>query len=103
MRGCCAHGNHYGGAVSCSRSRRKIRCNRARDRLGSPSKAASYPTVEVRTMQVAPDPATLLAVAEAVQKGALSIPLGERFSLKDAAKAHSAAEKGVAGKILLLV
>jgi hypothetical protein len=38
-----------------------------------------------------------------VQKGALSIPLGESFSLKEAAKAHAAAEKGGAGKILLLV
>jgi NADPH:quinone reductase-like Zn-dependent oxidoreductase len=42
-------------------------------------------------------------MAEAVQKGALSIPLGERFSLKDAGKAHAAAEKDSAGKILLLV
>jgi NADPH:quinone reductase-like Zn-dependent oxidoreductase len=71
--------------------------------LGSPSKALSFPTVKVQTMQVTPDPATLLVMAGAVQKGALSIPLGERFSLKDAGKAHAAAEKGSAGKILLLV
>jgi NADPH:quinone reductase-like Zn-dependent oxidoreductase len=71
--------------------------------LGSPSKAGSYPTVEVKTMQVTADPVVLLAMAEAVQKGALSIPLGERFSLKDAGMAHAAAEKGSAGKILLLV
>jgi NADPH:quinone reductase-like Zn-dependent oxidoreductase len=70
--------------------------------LGSPGNAGSYPTVKVKTMQVTPDPATLLAMAEAVQRGALSIPLGERFSLKDAGKAHAAAEKGSAGKILLL-
>jgi NADPH:quinone reductase-like Zn-dependent oxidoreductase len=71
--------------------------------LGPPGKAPSYPTVKVKTMQVTPDSATLLAMAAAVQKGALSIPLGESFSLKDAAKAHAAAEKGGAGKILLLV
>jgi NADPH:quinone reductase-like Zn-dependent oxidoreductase len=71
--------------------------------LGPPSTAASYPTVEVKPMQVTPDPAILVAMAEAVQKGAFSIPLGDRFSLKDAGKAHSAAEKGGAGKILLLV
>jgi NADPH:quinone reductase-like Zn-dependent oxidoreductase len=70
--------------------------------LASPSKAASYPSVTVKTMQVTPDTTTLLAMAEAVEKGALSIPLGERFALKHAAKAHAAAEKGGAGKILLL-
>jgi NADPH:quinone reductase-like Zn-dependent oxidoreductase len=71
--------------------------------LGPPTKAASYPTVEVKPMQVTPEPAVLLAMAEAVQKGAFSIPLGQRFPLKDAGKAHAAAEKGGAGKILLLV
>jgi NADPH:quinone reductase-like Zn-dependent oxidoreductase len=71
--------------------------------LGSPSTAASYPTVLVKPMQVSPDPAVLLAMAEAVQKGAFSIPLGQKFSLEDAGKAHAAAEKGSAGKILLLV
>jgi NADPH:quinone reductase-like Zn-dependent oxidoreductase len=70
--------------------------------LASPSKAASYPSVTVKTMQVTPDTTTLLAMAEAVEKGALSIPLGEMFALKHAAKAHAAAEKGGAGKILLL-
>jgi hypothetical protein len=54
-------------------------------------------------MQVTPDPAVLLAMARAVQQRALSIPLGSRFSLEDAGKAHAAAEKGGAGKILLLV
>ena len=34
--------------------------------LGPPSKAASYPTVEVKSMQVTPEPAVLLATAEAV-------------------------------------
>jgi NADPH:quinone reductase-like Zn-dependent oxidoreductase len=71
--------------------------------LGPPSEAANYPTVEVKTMQVTADSAVLSAMAEAVQKGALSIPLGQKFSLKDAGKAHAAAEKGSTGKILLLV
>jgi NADPH:quinone reductase-like Zn-dependent oxidoreductase len=57
----------------------------------------------VKPMQVSPDPAVLLAMAEAVQKGAFWIPLGQKFSLEDAGKAHAAAEKGSAGKILLLV
>ena len=71
--------------------------------LGPPSTAASYPTVAVKPMQVVADPGVLFAMAEAVQKGAFSIPLGQRFSLKDAGKAHAAAEKGGAGKILLVV
>jgi NADPH:quinone reductase-like Zn-dependent oxidoreductase len=71
--------------------------------LGPPSTAASYPTVEVKPMQVTRDPAILVAMAEAVQKGAFSIPLGQKFSLEDASNAHAAAEKGSAGKILLLV
>jgi NADPH:quinone reductase-like Zn-dependent oxidoreductase len=71
--------------------------------LGPPSTAASYPKVQVKPMVVSPDPALLLEMAEAVQKGAFSIPLGEKFSLVDAAKAHAAAEKGSAGKILLLM
>jgi len=71
--------------------------------LGPPSTAADYQTVEVKPMQVSPDPAVLLAMAEALRKGAFSIPLGQRFSLRDAGKAHAAAEKGSAGKILLIV
>ena len=71
--------------------------------LGPPSEAASYPTVEVKTMEVTSDSHLLRTLADAVQKGTLTIPLGERFSLKDAGKAHALAEKGSAGKILLLV
>jgi NADPH:quinone reductase-like Zn-dependent oxidoreductase len=70
--------------------------------LGPPSSAANYPTVQVKPMQVTPNSAVLLAMAEAVQKGALLIPLGQRFALADAGQAHAAAEKGSAGKILLL-
>jgi NADPH:quinone reductase-like Zn-dependent oxidoreductase len=70
--------------------------------LGPPSTAASYPKVQVEPMAVTPDPVLLLEMAEAVQKGAFSIPLGQKFALADAGKAHAAAEKGSAGKILLL-
>jgi len=71
--------------------------------LGPPSNAASYPKVQVKPMVVTPDPALLLAMGEAVQKGAFSIPLGQQFSLADAGGAHAAAERGSAGKILLLI
>jgi NADPH:quinone reductase-like Zn-dependent oxidoreductase len=70
--------------------------------LGPPANAASYPAVKVRPMQVTPDAKTLLHMARAVQAGKLEIPLGQRFPLKDASRAHAAAEKGAAGKILLL-
>jgi len=41
-------------------------------------------------------------MAEAVRDGKLVIPIGQRLPLREAAEAHAAAEKGVAGKILLL-
>jgi NADPH:quinone reductase-like Zn-dependent oxidoreductase len=70
--------------------------------LGPPTSAASYPTVQVKPIQLTPDSAVLLTMAEAVRKGALSIPLGQRFPLADAGQAHAAAERGGARKILLL-
>ena len=70
--------------------------------LGAPTNAAEYPSIAVKTMQVKADPRVLSHMAEAVRSGKLSIPLGQRFALKDANKAHAAAEKGAAGKILLV-
>jgi NADPH:quinone reductase-like Zn-dependent oxidoreductase len=70
--------------------------------LGAPTNAAKYPSIAVKTMEVKADPQVLLHMAEAVRSGKLSIPLGQRFALKDANKAHAAAEKGAAGKILLV-
>jgi NADPH:quinone reductase-like Zn-dependent oxidoreductase len=71
--------------------------------LGPPSTAARYATVQVKPMQVTPDPDVLLEMAEGIQNGAFTIPLGQKFALADAGKAHAAAEKGSAGKILLLL
>jgi NADPH:quinone reductase-like Zn-dependent oxidoreductase len=70
--------------------------------LAAPGNAASYPYVRAETMQVRPAPATLGRIAEAVLAGKLQIPLGERFALADASKAHLAAEKGAPGKLLLV-
>jgi NADPH:quinone reductase-like Zn-dependent oxidoreductase len=70
--------------------------------LSPPTNAAEYPSIAVKTMQVKADPRVLSHMAEAVRSGKLSIPLGQRFALKDANKAHAAAEKGAAGKILLV-
>jgi NADPH:quinone reductase-like Zn-dependent oxidoreductase len=70
--------------------------------LAPPSNAASRPDVRVESMRVKPAPATLVLMAEAVRTGKLEIPLGRRYPLSDARKAHSDAEKGAAGKLLLL-
>jgi NADPH:quinone reductase-like Zn-dependent oxidoreductase len=69
--------------------------------LGPPSNAAARPDVVIKTMQVKPDPATLVRMARAVQSRAFSIPIGESFPLNDAHAAHGAAEGGHSGKILL--
>ena len=70
--------------------------------LAPPSKASAYSDVQIRTMQVKPAPATLLHMAEAVRSRRLAIPLGQRFALADANKAHTAAENRALGKLLLL-
>jgi len=70
--------------------------------LGAPATATAYPQVQVKVMQVKTDPMTQLRMAYAVVERRLAIPLGERFELKDAAKAHAAAEKGARGKLMLL-
>jgi NADPH:quinone reductase-like Zn-dependent oxidoreductase len=70
--------------------------------LEPPRNAAAYPDVAVKIMQVKPVPATLLQMANAVKAGKLVIPIRQRFALADASKAHGAAEKGAAGKLLLL-
>jgi NADPH:quinone reductase-like Zn-dependent oxidoreductase len=66
------------------------------------SNASAHPDVLVETMQAKPAPATLVQMAEAVGTGKLVIPLGQRYALSKAREAHSAAEKGAAGKLLLL-
>jgi NADPH:quinone reductase-like Zn-dependent oxidoreductase len=70
--------------------------------LASPSNAAARPDVRIETMIVKPAPAILVHMAEAVKAGKLVIPLGQRFALADANKAHLAAENGAPGKLLLL-
>jgi NADPH:quinone reductase-like Zn-dependent oxidoreductase len=70
--------------------------------VGPPGNANTYPAVRVATMQVKAVPATLLRMAQAVKAGKLVIPVGQRFALADASKAHLAAEKGASGKLLLI-
>jgi NADPH:quinone reductase-like Zn-dependent oxidoreductase len=71
--------------------------------LRPPSNAAAHPDISVETMRAKPAPATLAVMAEAVRTGKLVIPLGQRFPLSEAGKAHREAERGAAGKLLLVL
>jgi uncharacterized protein (TIGR02246 family) len=72
--------------------------------LGPPANAGEYPKVKVVAVVAQPDAKTLLVMAEAVKSGKLTIPIGQKIPLKDAAQGHTAIAKGTAhGKVLLVV
>ncbi len=56
----------------------------------------------VRPMMTHPDPRRLAELAEAVARGELSIPIARRFPLAQAAQAQALAERGGAGKLVLV-
>ena len=70
--------------------------------LRAPQNAAKYPDVKVAPVFSKFDRKTLEFMAEAVRDGKLLIPISETLPLRQAAEAQAAAEKGVAGKILLV-
>jgi NADPH:quinone reductase-like Zn-dependent oxidoreductase len=70
--------------------------------LRAPQNAAKYPDVKVAPVFSKFDRKTLEFMAEAVRDGKLVIPISEILPLRQAAEAQAAAEKGVAGKILLV-
>jgi NADPH:quinone reductase-like Zn-dependent oxidoreductase len=70
--------------------------------LRAPQNAADYPAVKVAAVFSKFDRKTLEFMAEAVRDGKLVIPISETLPLRQAAEAQAAAEKGVAGKILLV-
>jgi len=70
--------------------------------LGVPQNAATYPSVKAVFVFSKFDRKTLEFMAEAVRDGKLVIPISRKLPLRDAAEAQAAAEKGVAGKILLV-
>lgn len=70
--------------------------------LKAPQNAAKYPAVKLEPVFSKFDRKTLEFMAEAVRDGKLVIPISETLPLSQAAEAHAAAEKGVAGKILLV-
>jgi NADPH:quinone reductase-like Zn-dependent oxidoreductase len=70
--------------------------------LGAPQNARQYPSVTVAPVFSKFDRKTLEFMAEAVRDGKLVIPISEKMPLREAARAHAAAEKGGVGKILLV-
>jgi NADPH:quinone reductase-like Zn-dependent oxidoreductase len=71
--------------------------------LKLPQNAANYPSVKSVFVFSKFDAKTQVFLGEAVRDGKLVIPIGLKLPLREAAQAHAAAEKGVPGKILLVV
>ncbi len=67
-----------------------------------PANAALNPTIRTVRIACQPDVPGLLQMAEEVKAGRLVIPIDRMLPLDEAAAAHTAAEKGGIGKILLL-
>ena len=70
--------------------------------VGLPQNAADYPSVKVVHVFSKFDRKTLEFMAEAVRDGKLVIPISLTLPLREAAEAQAVAEKGGAGKILLV-
>jgi NADPH:quinone reductase-like Zn-dependent oxidoreductase len=69
---------------------------------GTPVNAATYPQVRAVAFVSKQDTKNLEYMVEAVKAGKLTIPIGSRVPLRNAAEAHAAFAKGGAGKLLLL-
>jgi NADPH:quinone reductase-like Zn-dependent oxidoreductase len=67
-----------------------------------PQNAAQYPSVKVVHVFSKFDRKTLEFMAQAVRDGKLVIPISQKLPLREAAEAQATAEKGGAGKILLV-
>lgn len=71
--------------------------------LGPPTDAALHPTLQINAIMAHPDASSLEHYAQAIQDGKLILPIDRVMPLSEAAAAHAAAEKGVSGKIVLVV
>jgi NADPH:quinone reductase-like Zn-dependent oxidoreductase len=69
---------------------------------GAPANAAGYPQVRAVAFVSKQDTKNLEYMVEAVKAGKLTIPIGSKVPLRNAAEAHAVFAKGGAGKILLL-
>jgi len=70
--------------------------------LGGPKNGKMHPSVRIEPVGAVPDLGTLQTIAGDVVAGKLKIPIDRMVSLAEAREAHTAAEKGGIGKILLL-
>jgi NADPH:quinone reductase-like Zn-dependent oxidoreductase len=70
--------------------------------VGAPQNATQYSSVKVEAVFSKFDRKTLEFMAEAVRDGKLVIPISQKLPLSKAAEAQATAEKGAAGKILLV-
>jgi NADPH:quinone reductase-like Zn-dependent oxidoreductase len=68
---------------------------------GPPKDAALHPTVHINTFSSHPDAKAMLHYAEAIRDGKLVFKVDLLLPLADAAEAHTKAEKGGIGKIVL--
>ena len=67
-----------------------------------PQNAGRYPSVKVVPVVATADAKTLQFMAEAVRDGKLVIPISQKLPLSEAGDGQAAAERGAAGKILLV-
>jgi NADPH:quinone reductase-like Zn-dependent oxidoreductase len=67
-----------------------------------PLPVAERSNVQLVSVQARPDARILQEMSKAVLDRKLSIPIAHRFALKEASKAHTAAEAGNSGKILIV-
>lgn len=71
--------------------------------LAPPPNAGEFPGVEVLRVRVRPDPRVLLTMAQAVIRGELTIPIGRKLPLREAAAGHAAVMQRGTGKVVLAV
>lgn len=69
--------------------------------VGPPSNAALHPTVHVNAIMATPDPKTYVHYGEAIRDGKLKLPIDSLMPLEQTAAAHTLAEKGGVGKVIL--
>ena len=70
--------------------------------VGPPANAKLNPTIQIASIMAVRDAAALRTLAEDFLAGHFKIPIDRMLPLEQAAAAHTAAEKGGIGKILLL-
>jgi len=65
--------------------------------------AATNPTVKVTRVFARPDASKVREFADDIRDSKFVLPISQRLPLQDAAKAHALAQKGGAGKIVLVI